>query len=102
DCYFWLQKYEESVRRYGALALRYQGRPEEMIALSQLWQCYVFMGRQDKEPDRAAAVLKRMREALDKMPDPAFDGLLPTHKREYWEKWLNEASKPPPAATAAG
>jgi tetratricopeptide (TPR) repeat protein len=90
DCYFWLQKYDEAVRRYGALTLRYQGHPEELIALSQICQCYVFLG----QPEKATAVLKRMREALDKIPDDAFDGKLETHRRDFWEKWLAEMSKP--------
>jgi tetratricopeptide (TPR) repeat protein len=90
DCYFWLQKYEEAVRRYGALALRYQGWPEEMIALSQLTQSYMYMGQNDKVP----GILKRMQDALDKIPEANFDGRLKTHRRDYWEKWLKEATKP--------
>ncbi len=90
DCYFWLRKYDEASRRYGALALRYQGRPEELIAMSQTMQTYVYMG----QPDKVPGVLKRMREALDRIPEPAFDRRLPTHNRDYWEKWLKAATQP--------
>ncbi|HEY1375879.1 MAG TPA: tetratricopeptide repeat protein [Gemmataceae bacterium] len=90
DCYWYLQRYEECIRRYGTLALRYQGRPEELIALSQVWQSYLYM----RQTEKAVAVLKRIREAIDRIPSTAFDGTLPTHTRDYWEKWLKEASKP--------
>jgi tetratricopeptide (TPR) repeat protein len=102
DCFFWLHQYEESVRRFGALALRYQGRPEELIALSQIWQSYMLLN----QPDKAATLIARMHEALPKISDSAFDGRLDTHRREYWVNWLNEVAKPPippaPPQAAAG
>jgi tetratricopeptide (TPR) repeat protein len=90
DCYFWLQKYEEAVRRFGALALRYQQRPDELIALSRLWQTYVWWNK----PDQAKATIDRVREALTHIPDAAFDGSHETHRREYWLDWLNRATRP--------
>lgn len=103
DTYWLMGNYEECLRRYGALALRYQGVPEELIAISQLWQTYKAL----RDPAKADGALKRLREALDRMPEPAFDGSLPTHKRDYWLKWLEEVAKPPlppsppPVKTAA-
>jgi TolA-binding protein len=91
DCYFWMGNYEEAVRRYGVLALRYQGRPEEMIALSQLWQSYGHMG----QPEKVTALVARMQETLPKIPDTAFDGRLDTHRRDFWVNWLREITKPP-------
>lgn len=96
ECVWYLNNYSECARRNGALALRYQGKPEEMIALSQVWQCYVHM----REPDKAKAVVKRMEEAMVKIPPAAFNGTLATHHRDYWERWLVEANKAPLAATA--
>jgi hypothetical protein len=95
DCYVWLRKYDELVRRYWALAVRYQQRPEELIALSQIWYCHAFFL---KQPDKAAEVLGRLRATLDKMPEAAFTGNLPTHRRKYWTDWLaNVANAKPPA-----
>jgi TolA-binding protein len=91
DCYFWMANYEESVRRYGVLALRYQGKPEEMIALSQLWQSY----RNNGQTEKAMAMIARMQETLPKIPDAAFDGRLDHNRRDYWISWLREVTKPP-------
>jgi hypothetical protein len=95
DCYFWLHRYEESIRRYGTLALRYQGLPEELIAISQLYSSYA----NNHQTDKAMGTLKRLQETVEKMPEAAFDGSLPTHKRDYWRKLLEEINKPsiPPA-----
>ncbi len=99
DCYFWLHRYEESIRRYGTLALRYQGLPEELIALSQLYSSYA----SNRQNDKAMGTLKRLQETVEKLPDGVFDGSLPTHKREYWVKLLAEINKPaiPPAPPRA-
>jgi tetratricopeptide (TPR) repeat protein len=95
DCYFWMQRFDDAVRRYDALASRYKNLPEEMIALSQLWQSYVYMG----QPEKAAEVGTRMHEALDRIPETAFDGRLDTHRKDFWVNWLKEITKPavPPA-----
>jgi hypothetical protein len=99
DCYFWLPRYEEAARRYGALALRYQGLPEELIALTQLYSSYLGINQVDK----ALSVKKRLQEAFDRVPDAAFDGTLETHKRDYWVKILAELNKPaiPQASSGA-
>jgi hypothetical protein len=96
DCYFYLRRYEEALRRYGTLALRYKGLPEELIAVNMLYLCFDF----DHQSEKAVATLKRLQDTVEKMPDSAFDGSLPTHKREYWRKLLQEINKPaiPPAA----
>ena len=98
ECYFWMPKYDESVRRYATLALRYQGRPEELIALNQLYVSYY----NEQQTDKAMATFKRLQKALEEMPDAAFDGSTPQHARIYWLKLLEEATKPaiPPAAGA--
>jgi tetratricopeptide (TPR) repeat protein len=95
DCIFFLRKYDEAVRRCNALAGRYERLPEEMIALSQVWQTYSLM----RLPEKAAETLVRMKTEFAKIPDAAFDGSLNTHQRAYWEKWIDEASKPAIAPT---
>jgi hypothetical protein len=98
DCYCYLGRFDQALSRYGALALRYQRKPEELIALSQIRQCYVHMNM----PDKVAGVVERLREALNNIPDAAFDGSLPTHRRQYWVDWLQRATQPaiPPAESA--
>ena len=91
DCYFWMQTYEEALRRYSALALRYQKQPEGLIALYQIWYCHHFYLR---EPEKAAGALGRLREAVKAVPEAAFNGTSPTHHRDYWDKKLAEANKP--------
>jgi hypothetical protein len=99
DCYYWFPRYEESIRRYGTLALRYQGLPEELIALNMLHLSYWNNGQSDK----AMGTLKRLQETVEKMPESAFDGSMSTHKRDYWVKLLAEINKPaiPPAPPRA-
>ena len=95
DCYYWLPRYEESIRLYGTLAVRYQGLPEELIALNMLYLSY----NDDRQTDKAMGTLKRLQEAFEKMPSKVFNGTLETHKREYWQKKLESINKPaiPPA-----
>ena len=90
DCYFYMEKYEETVRRYSALALRYQQQPEGLIALHQIWYCQHFYLR---EPEKAAAALGRLRETFNALPDAAFDGIMLSHRRDYWDKKLAEAER---------
>jgi hypothetical protein len=89
ECYFFMENFEEAVRRYNILALRYKGEVEELIALSQLWQCHeVYLGQREK----GAATLSRLREALRTMPEDVFDQSSELHQRKYWEDWLRRAS----------
>ncbi len=89
ECFFFMENFEEAVRRYNILALRYKGEIEELIALSQLWQCHeVYLGQREK----GAATLSRLRDALRAMPDDVFDQSSELHRRTYWEEWLRRAS----------
>jgi hypothetical protein len=90
DCYFYMEKYEETVRRYSALALRYQQQPEGLIAMHRIWYCQHFYLR---EPEKAAGALSRLREAFKAVPEAAFDGIMLTHRRDYWDKQLAEAER---------
>lgn len=89
ECYFFMENFEEAVRRYNILALRYKGEIEELIALSQLWQCYeVYMGQREK----GTTTLNRLRDALRAMPDEVFDQSSELHQKKYWEDWLRRAT----------
>ena len=70
ECTFYLTKFDEAIRRYSVLAVRYQGQIGELGALSQLFQSYSCT----RQTDKAKAVLARMHTAYDKMPDAAFTG----------------------------
>jgi hypothetical protein len=88
-CTFYLAKFEEAIRQYGLLATRYQGQVGELGALSQVFQCHV----QSRQPDKAKAILSRMRAALDKMPDSVFVGPDETFQKAFWLKWFVDAEK---------
>jgi hypothetical protein len=84
-----LTKFDEAIRRYSVLAVRYQGQVGELGALSQLFQSYSWT----RQTDKAKAVLARMHTAYDKMPDSAFTGGSPIFERKFWLDWLAGADK---------
>lgn len=92
---FYLGRHDEAVRRYSVLVERHPQQVEELAALSQIWQSYVY---HLKQPEQGRTVLARIRSALEKVPDTAFNGTTPYHKREFWVEWLAKADKPPAAA----
>jgi hypothetical protein len=92
---FYLGRHDEAIRRYSALVERHPQQVEELAALSQIWQSYVY---HLKQPEQGKVILARIRSALEKVPDSAFDGTTPYHKREFWVEWLAKADKPPAAA----
>src|SRR5258706_12178906 len=59
ECWFFTEEYEEAVRRYKLLRVRYANQFEELVALSQLWQCY---GRYMKQPENARPFVDTVRE----------------------------------------
>ncbi len=83
---FYLGEYEQSVQAYAQVAVRYEKQVEQLIALSQMWQCYE---RFLDQPDKARDVLARMRQAFQEMPDAAFNQSTALHHREYWKKWFS-------------
>ena len=99
DCYFFLGDCAEAARRYKDLRIKYEGTISEIVALSQLWQCYeVYLS----EHEKAAATFEAMRDALKKVPDAEFDGTTPYNKRDFWENWLKDvANKMVKSAAAA-
>ncbi len=79
--------------RYKKLRQRYTNQVEELVAVSQLWQCY---GRLRQAGD-GKAMEDAMRDLLKSLPDTAFDGSSPIHKREFWQKWWDKVTMPLPA-----
>ena len=86
-CAFALGDYEECLTRYEALAHRYEGKIEQLVALSQVWQCYaVYL----KKPQEARFALAKIREAFNRLEDAEFDGAAQERSRDFWESWLKE------------
>jgi tetratricopeptide (TPR) repeat protein len=92
---FFLGRHDEAIRRYSVLVERHPQQVEELAALSQIWQSYVYYL---KQPEQGRAVLARFRSALEKMPDTAFTGATQNHKREVWVERLAAMEKQSGAA----
>jgi RNA polymerase sigma factor (sigma-70 family) len=90
DCDYWSARYEVAGSRYGALSIRYEGKPEEMIALSQMRLCWETL----KQSERANTVVAHMRERLGAIKFDTSEGAQAHHKREFWEKMLAELERP--------
>jgi hypothetical protein len=88
-CFWHLENIDEALRRYSGLALRYQGQVWELGALSQVFQCHR-LARQD---DKAKAMLPRIRDAFEKLPESAFTGSDRSFQRSFWLQWLTDAEK---------
>src|SRR5205807_1001787 len=92
DCRFYLREYDEAIRLYDGLASRYQHEYESLVALRQLWRCYVIPA--DKTYwSKADATLQRARAVLNEMGDAVFQGRAGTDSREGWERWINESAE---------
>jgi outer membrane protein assembly factor BamD (BamD/ComL family) len=91
-CFYVGGEYEEAVRRYNLLALRYRHTVEELIALSQLWQCYQIYLR-PANPEKASATLDQFRDSLAQIPPALFDRSSPAHARDHWERWLKDVEQ---------
>jgi tetratricopeptide (TPR) repeat protein len=92
DVDFWLARYDMARSHYTALAIRYAGKPEEMIAWSQIRQCLVLM----HQPEKANRVVGRMKERLTAIRFETAEQAIGTHKRKFWEEYLAETAKPLP------
>lgn len=98
ECCFFMEAFDDAVRRYNLLRLRYAEKVEELVILSQLWQChYIYM----KQLDKAQSMYDALRDLLHKLPDSTFDGSSNVHKREFWQNWLQQAAPKSAAAPAA-
>ena len=91
ECYFFMEDFNEAIRRYNVLRVRYAGQIHELIALSQLWQCY---HEYTSDLDKAKSTVATMRDLLKSLPADAFTGTDKISKREFWENWLNAVDPP--------
>jgi hypothetical protein len=89
ECSFYLGDYDDCVKRYEALADRYQSQVEGMIALSQLWQCYSYL----KDQKKAEYIVVRMQNVFQGLKASDFDGVTEERKKSFWEKWLGSVTE---------
>jgi tetratricopeptide (TPR) repeat protein len=98
DCRYDLGKYQEALRLYQLLAVRYHHRVEGLMALRNACRCYWVYPPQ---PDRARETIAQMRALLKEMDDAALanqlgawaDQLGAWATRQKWEDWLNWAAE---------
>jgi len=95
ECYFWLRKYEDAARLYNELRFRCSKPIDELIVLSQLWQCYSWMNK----PEKKAEMVTAMRDLLKSLPADAFDSSS-KQNRAYWEGWLKQVDGSAPQNSA--
>lgn len=88
-CYFYMSDFEEANRRYGALAIRYQGEVGELGALSFVFLCY----KNTKQTEKAQSVVSKMKSAFEKMPESSFPGGEEYYHRTFWVQWFADAEK---------
>jgi len=96
ECFFFLGEYDESIRRYQALANRYKGQAEQLIALSQVWQLYTNLL---KDATNGQKSLEQMRQAFVAMPEESFTGVTKNHNRKFWQDWFRQIDEIMPAGT---
>ncbi|VTR98454.1 tetratricopeptide repeat protein [Tuwongella immobilis] len=95
ECHLFLGEYDEAIRRYSALASRYQGQAEQLIALSQVWKLYTNMLRDANGGQRT---LDLMRKAFASMSDNAFTGTNEFHQRKFWQDWFRQIDQLTPVS----
>jgi predicted TPR repeat methyltransferase len=83
-------KYEDALKSFEELARRFDGRPEGLQAVYGLWHCQCHYLNQ---PQKALDQLIRLQEALEKVPDAAFDGSTGLHSKDYWINKIVEMGK---------
>ena len=67
----------------------YQGQVDELVALSQLWQCFGYM----KQPEKAQSMLPRIKDAVEKMSAAAWDA--PPSSAMKWAASFRKATSSP-------
>ena len=89
ECRFDLGQYDEALRIYEVLSVRYHHQVDGLIALRAAWQCH---GVKMKH-EQARATLERIRVTLREMPASAFDESTDIRSRRWWENWVLERIK---------
>src|SRR5207248_1121943 len=97
-----LQAYPQSgnaLRARNQLALRIWGQAIEQFrtlsiyelhAIRQVWHCQYYYFKDDA---KAIDQLTRLRDAMDKLPEAAFDSRSDMHQRNYWIEKIVEMGK---------
>jgi TolA-binding protein len=83
---------EEAKTIFEQLSKRYEGRAEQMYALSGIASCYWSMTGQDKAA-LAAETVESMRALLAKLSDAELDVGPESFDRKTWEGWLQQVTK---------
>jgi RNA polymerase sigma factor (sigma-70 family) len=96
ECYFFAEEYQPALRQYSKLREKYKGKLEELVAITQQWQCHIYLSQSDKAND----LVLDFRETLARMPVAVFDGSTAIHKRDYWESWLRTVQPDIPLPTS--
>ncbi|HLJ95292.1 MAG TPA: tetratricopeptide repeat protein [Gemmataceae bacterium] len=96
DCRFDERHYAEAVPLYIGLANQHPQQVDSLVALRQLYRCYLELLTQAKpeaSPELVLHPLKEMHEILNQLDDSAFQGRPETENRSAWERWLKEEEK---------
>lgn len=96
DCRFDQGHYGEAVPLYIGLANRQPPQVDNVVALRQLYTCYVVLMAQDKpeaSSDLVWHALEDMRKVLSQLDESAFQGRPETERRTYLEGWLKAEEK---------
>jgi tetratricopeptide (TPR) repeat protein len=86
DCSFFLGKYDEALKRYEALATKYEKTLDGLTALGGTVRCLASLHRDQDMMKR----LQEIEKGLDVIQDPKT--------REAWQKWVKIASQRPAAS----
>jgi hypothetical protein len=88
ECQIDLGHYEEAIRLYEILTVRYSHRIEHLLALREIFRCYFMLRNPAKARETALEVRKVLSEVRDE-DLPATAG----QTRKDWQEWLNWAEK---------
>lgn len=83
-------RYQDALARYEELVKRFAGTVYELHAIRQVWHCQYYYFKDDA---KAIDQLSRLRDAMDKLPETAFDGRSDMHQRNYWIEKIVELGK---------
>jgi len=88
DVAFDLGEHEAAIRHYDAAAQRYARDPASLVAMVQIVNCYVELGRWQE----ARTANERARRRLRELPPEALDAPDLPMTRRHWERWLDAAA----------
>lgn len=88
DCAFDLGEYDAAIRHYDAAAQRYARDPASLVAMVQIVNSYVELGRWQE----ARTANERARRRLRELPPEALDSPDLPMTRRHWERWLDAAA----------